>query len=146
MGREPGGVQAMGKKGTMTDRIAAAYALVPEIHCKGLCGSHCGPIGCSAAELDRMRENGALPPRLRQHPKHGIMCSHLTDGDRCAIYENRPMVCRLFGVVRRLKCPHGCKPARGFWTDDEATLALGAVDDGRPQYRALGDFGMRTEP
>lgn len=136
------------------DAIEAAYDAVPKIFCKGLCASACGPIGYSAAEADRMREDGALPPTIRQHPKHGkhdgcgdgIMCSQLTDDDRCAIYENRPMVCRLWGAVKRLKCPHGCKPARGFLTDEQAWGLLAAVEDGRPPQRALPNgVGMRLD-
>lgn len=130
----------------MTD-LAAAYALVPKVECKGLCADFCGPIACSAAEADAMRDDGVIPPGLRRHPKHGTVCSHLTDGDRCAVYAHRPMICRLFGAVHRLRCPHGCKPAGGYLDDEQAGALIRKVDDGRPPHRSLPPgVGLSTAP
>ncbi len=43
-----------------------------------------------------------------------LNCPYITqDGvGRCAIYSERPILCRLFGATEEesLKCPHGCKP------------------------------------
>lgn len=30
--------------------------------------------------------------------------------DGCSIYDDRPVMCRLFGAVEDLRCPHGCRP------------------------------------
>jgi Fe-S-cluster containining protein len=43
-------------------------------------------------------------------------------GGRCLGYEARPLVCRLFGVVPKMKCPWGCEPER--WLTDEEGWAL----------------------
>jgi Fe-S-cluster containining protein len=35
----------------------------------------------------------------------------------CNFYEQRPLICRLWGVVQRLRCPFGCVPER--WLSDK---------------------------
>lgn len=116
--------------------IAAVYARIPRIECKGLCAESCGPIGCSAREVDAMLDAGVVPPRLRMHPKLGATCSHLTDEGRCAIYAHRPLVCRLYGVVSGLRCPHGCKREGGYLSLNDVVALSRPLDDGRPDYNA----------
>lgn len=93
------------------------YAKVPDVHCKGLCHEACGPIMMSDAEQKRIQErHGFIPsaPIQRIAFTGGVdafTCSALKDG-RCSIYEDRPLVCRLFGAVRGnplMKCEFGCK-------------------------------------
>jgi len=36
-------------------------------------------------------------------------CPHLADNG-CTVYDERPLVCRLFGTTARLLCPHGRHP------------------------------------
>ncbi len=33
---------------------------------------------------------------------------------RCEAYGDRPMVCRIWGMVEELACPWGCRPEGGF--------------------------------
>ena len=126
----------------MTPRtLAQVYADVPDVPCKGLCQEACGPIGCSAIEADQLQDNGLALPRVRVHPQQGPMtCSHLTDAGRCAIYAHRPMVCRLFGAVKAMTCPHGCRPAGGMLTDEAAralAMELQAMSGGRIGHLAI---------
>lgn len=98
---------------------------IPEVTCKGLCQSVCGPIAYSAIEGDEISSSGYNLPAVRSHPEYGALtCSHLTDQGCCAIHEVRPLVCRLFGAVRALKCPHGCKPEGGYLSDQDARMLL----------------------
>jgi uncharacterized protein len=116
-------------------RLAAVYAAVPNVACKGLCQRACGPIACSATEADVMRDNGINPPGVQTHPTLGAMtCSHLGAAGRCDIYAHRPLVCRLYGAVKALRCEHGCRPAGGFLSEAKARGLLAAVDDGRPPH------------
>lgn len=127
----------------MGDRasLEAAYAAIPQMNCKGLCGYGCGPVGYSALENERMQENGAIPPAIKWNDKHGgAMCSHLTENERCAIYENRPLICRLFGAVQRLRCQHGCKPVGGFLTQERVMELFQMCEDGRPPLHALPEM------
>ena len=51
---------------------------------------------------------------------HGrtLACVFLDVVDRrCLVYEQRPMICRVYGVSRGLPCAHGCVPDR--WLTDE---------------------------
>lgn len=35
----------------------------------------------------------------------------------CQVYEDRPMVCRIWGLIEALACPWGCRPEGGFLDD-----------------------------
>ena len=56
------------------------------------------------------------------------MCTQLANG-RCSIYDQRPTVCRLWGDVPEMPCPHGCTPtlssAQGLMTMLESILGRG---------------------
>lgn len=45
-----------------------------------------------------------------------LTCPLLTPQRRCAAYESRPMICRLWGMVKKMRCPFGCRPSR--WLSD----------------------------
>ena len=48
----------------------------------------------------------------------------LTADRRCAVYEVRPMICRLWGLVERMPCPFGCRPEGGLLSDEEGARLL----------------------
>lgn len=119
--------------------IQAVYDRVPEVACKGLCQSACGPIGCSGAEANALQDNGVALPLITDHPTNGpLTCSHLSADGRCGIYTQRPLVCRLYGSVRFMTCPHGCKPKR-FLDDGEARSMMRELDalSTAPQHLAI---------
>ncbi len=109
--------------------LERVYAQVPDVACKGLCQRACGPIGISAIEADALAAAGIELPTVDSE----LTCSHLKEG-RCSIYANRPLVCRIFGAVKKLPCPHGCKPAGGYLSDVKARELLHAIDDGDRPY------------
>lgn len=51
-----------------------------------------------------------------------IACPLLTIDGRCSVYKHRPLICRLFGVVKKLQCPFGCEPSR--WLSDEEAFKM----------------------
>lgn len=98
---------------TRMRRIAAAatfeelYATIPEpVGCTGECWDSCGPIGYSVVEGERMDAAGGRPPNAHE-PRPGLMCTALTRDHRCAVYEARPTICRIWGVSEVLPCNHG---------------------------------------
>lgn len=120
------------------------WARVPDVQCRGLCSEACGPISMSAAELALLEGRvGTLTKPLSRHltGEAGLLrqaipgldtdafpliydtereaCPLLRDG-RCSQYQFRPLVCRLYGAVEALRCPHGCEPAGGFLPDTTA--------------------------
>lgn len=88
------------------DDLARAYALLPEIACKGLCQEACGPIGMTEREYERMRRKGGH----RTTTTADLDCPYLNAEGRCDVYAVRPMVCRAWGGVEGMECPWGCAP------------------------------------
>jgi len=91
--------------------LAAIYAKVPKLVCRGLCSESCGPIAASQLEVARLEH--ASGKKLSVDSE--LTCSALSGG-RCSAYEARPLICRLFGTVRGMRCPHGCAPEH--WLSD----------------------------
>ncbi len=97
------------------------YDSFPGIECKGLCYDNCTVIPLSDLELKYIGQDNismrfavninVLNCTLDEEEKHIPVCDMLVD-NRCSIYDKRPMICRLYGVVRGIECPHGCKPER----------------------------------
>lgn len=54
-----------------------------------------------------------------------LTCSLLRD-DRCSVYDIRPSICRLWGLVESMPCLWGCKPDR-YLTDPEGHAFLTRV-------------------
>lgn len=98
------------------ERRPPTLSPLPALACQRQCQASCGPIAATPRERDRI---------LRRHhrvlaPDHtGRRCRLLTEAGDCAVYEDRPMICRLWGLTRAMACPHGCVPER-WLTEDEA--------------------------
>lgn len=101
--------------------LDALYATLPRLDCRGWCSASCGPIATSARERARIeeRERRAL---TAEDP--GPHCSMLTETQRCRVYEIRPMICRLWGLVKGMPCPYGCRPDGGLLPDSEGKRLL----------------------
>lgn len=116
---------------------------IPSVECKGLCAESCGPIPCSSLERRLIEERAGKS--LQADGK--LRCTMLKDG-HCSVYSIRPMICRIWGAVEKLKCPHGCRPER-FLSDREAHRLTQAVEElaGDDHDRAVRDMlrGM-TDP
>lgn len=106
-----------------TGALSAIHGTLPKMECRGLCQESCGPIGMSAAEASSIRrKHGSLPVM-----NEDLSCSALVGG-RCSIYSDRPLICRLWGLVERMACPFGCLPEGGWLSDETAHAALSAVE------------------
>lgn len=121
-------------------RLRELYAQVPDVPCTGACHGACcfvdasdherrriervsgrelrtvdafkeadspAMIGAAGALGDtRTGQDGTLLARYR--------CSMLTADGRCSIYDDRPMICRLFGAAVGIECHKGCTPKDGL--------------------------------
>jgi hypothetical protein len=122
------------------EALEALWAQVPDVGCRGLCSSSCGPIVPARLEV-RVLE-GAAGRRLTTD-ETGTRCSMLADG-RCTAYAARPLICRLWGACEDMRCPWGCRPPRGvaLLTRAQAldllgaALALGGEDGSEVQARS----------
>lgn len=104
-------------------RLDALYATLPAIQCKGLCQQSCGPIAMTPVEFRRISEASGTTPTVDNKGT----CSLLKDG-KCSVYEQRPTVCRLFGIVKSMKCPFGCIPVPRYLTREEGFQFLRKVE------------------
>jgi len=82
------------------ERHEALYKQIPGFKCKEGCCDCCGPIPFSPWEWSRVSD---------KRKAKSIDCPYATNG-HCEIYEQRPLICRLYGTVKKMQCPHGCGP------------------------------------
>lgn len=88
------------------------YSRLGSFKCKGLCQNYCGPVPLTSGEAERLGIKGAVMTPCKGET---LSCDFLSSLGTCTEYENRPLVCRMFGAVDTplLKCPHGCAPIVG---------------------------------
>ncbi len=90
-------------KGTVAGVHRQLYADIPGFECIEGCTDCCGPVPWSTHEL---RQAGlTTPPQERADNA----CVFSLAGS-CGIHEARPLMCRLYGAVEDLRCPHGRGP------------------------------------
>ena len=119
----------------MSLKLAEIYAQIPDVECKKMCADFCGPIGMSEPEVKKIRERvGARPLGIQEvddgvflfNPKLSdgcLACPLLTKEKQCSVYSDRPAICRLWGTVKKMRCPHGCAP-KVFLTNEQARAIL----------------------
>lgn len=113
-------------------RLAELYAQIPEMDgCTGQCWVSCGPIDMSWRERQRIRHAGIrITPVMEAISADEVFaCEALTAGNRCAVYELRPLICRLWGTAEGLECPFGCLPVGGYLTRGQARMLIAASLD-----------------
>lgn len=115
---------------TALDEIRRLYDALPDLDCKGLCWNSCGPIDMSTAERERIVELGVEIPVFTEERSRRwanderLYCPALSFNANegrigCSIYEDRPMICRLWGMSEGdMSCPHGCVPLRRLSLDE----------------------------
>jgi Fe-S-cluster containining protein len=116
----------------MDEALKALYDRIPAIpDCTGQCWTSCGPIDMSDRERQRIRKRGfeITPIDDARVMTETYYCEALTRDRRCAVYELRPLVCRLWGASESLKCPYGCIP-EGGWISDQVAYEL-IIESGR---------------
>lgn len=94
--------------------IDLIYIQVPKIDCKGKCSASCGPITAYDNEVDlfEKRTGKDFPDALEMLESGNLTCPHLNLLGRCDVYQNRPLICRLWGVAEGMPCVFGCTPER----------------------------------
>lgn len=91
-----------------TNREIIAYLRerIPTFECTKGCHDCCGPVTTSSEEMSRLpfKSDAAHDAALAE-----FNCVHLGPHG-CTVYEERPLICRLFGTTPNMPCPNGCKP------------------------------------
>lgn len=80
---------------------------IPAFACKPGCHDCCGPVTASSEEVSRfpVKSDKAHAAALAE-----LNCPYLGE-NRCEVYSERPLICRLFGTTPRLPCPNGQRPS-----------------------------------
>lgn len=86
--------------------VRALWEKVPSVNCKGLCTECCGPIAMSPAEQAVLDAKNITVGFDRET----LTCDKLNPFGKCSIYNDRPLVCRLWGAVPDMPCAWGCEP------------------------------------
>ncbi len=105
-------------------KLEELYKRIPKIDCKGDCHHSCTIIPASKIEIKRAREKMLKNPfnpvhALQNLQDKKIPCCAALKERRCAIYNIRPAICRLYGVAEGIECQFGCKPDK-LMTKQEA--------------------------
>lgn len=109
---------------------------IPSFDCKPHCHACCGLVPFTDSEKARVQVvrpleqwepfvNGSWVPRAALDT---FRCPFLT-ASGCGIYQDRPMVCRLFGAVDHpnMNCPMGCGPKRKLSESQSRAMLAGAA-------------------
>jgi uncharacterized protein len=94
---------------------------MPKFECIPGCTDCCGPVPSSREEIRRAPMLANALDRLQTLVDEEVLgwcatCDYARPGHGCAIYEDRPFVCRLFGVSEdpKLTCVHGRGSSKKF--------------------------------
>lgn len=92
---------------TPTDRtIRELRRQIPSFACVPGCHDCCGPVTTSSTEMARLPVKSEA---VHEAALAALSCPHL-GADGCQVYDERPLICRLFGTTPRLPCPNGRRP------------------------------------
>lgn len=80
------------------------YPTLPVMQCDAGCGKCCGPVPVRRMEFQVIEE--FIAARGIEPVAQGLTCP-LYLGGTCAVYEVRPMLCRVYGHLAGMNCPHG---------------------------------------
>ncbi len=106
------------------EALEQVYAQLPEMQCQGLCADSCCSMALTVVEQRNIREQTGKTLPLAHA---GSFCPALTMLKQCSVYEVRPAICRLWGMVPAMRCNYGCRPVGGFLTDKDAYELLAKV-------------------
>lgn len=87
-------------------RVDTLRRQIPGFACVPGCHDCCGPVTASSEELSR------LPVKSEAEHDAALAdfnCVHLGPHG-CEVYDQRPLICRLFGTTPSLPCPRGQGP------------------------------------
>ena len=100
---------------------------IPHVNnCPRTCSDCCGPVPFTEAEFKALPRKHRRTLSMRQFADGSDKCCFSTPSG-CAIYDRRPLMCRLFAAVDfpLLTCPRGARADRPL-THDEARIMIKA--------------------
>ncbi len=114
---------------TRAEALDEIYAQLPTIDCRGLCWDSCGPLDLPQVEQQRIeKEAGVVIDRSSWIHDGPRICPALGMLHTCTVYDIRPLICRIWGMTKRLPCTYGCVPSR-YLSEEETYSLLAKVYD-----------------
>lgn len=113
------------------EKLDKIYKKLPKLNCKGKCVASCSLIKIGDLERKRIEKvvgkdhfikDSDMLDFVQNNPPDTWICALLKEG-KCTVYNIRPLICRLFGLVEKMRCPFGCVPDR-WLSDNEARKFL----------------------
>lgn len=111
--------------------LREVWTAMPSIECKGLCWQSCSTVPVFPIELELLEKHagrelkvtalGYASGRVVGLGELMEPCPFLVL-QRCTAHEVRPVICRAYGVVEGLRCPHGCEPKKLLSNDEQFRL------------------------
>ena len=89
-----------------SQKISALRRQIPSFECVPGCHDCCGPVTTSPEEMSRLPRKTAAEQAAAMDE---LNCVHLGP-QGCQVYDQRPLICRLFGTTPNLPCPRGQGP------------------------------------
>ncbi|GAA0720148.1 YkgJ family cysteine cluster protein [Dactylosporangium roseum] len=119
---------------TIHETLDAIYAELPAIECRGQCHDSCTNIDMTGVERRRIVQvAGVTIPRRTVHDPV-MPCPALTMFKRCSVYEIRPLICRLWGLTRVMRCSYGCVPEGGYLPEPVALEYIARVHEAAGEH------------
>lgn len=136
----------MGKLSPRDARLFAKldelYSRLPTMACRKQCGMACGPMTLTDAEARRLQVHTHVKPRTVEEHR----CVYLTPQGTCRAYAVRPLICRAWGTMKMLSCPHGCVPSEWLDIHDYLLLAQAVERLGGGRVLRTHDDGLGHQP
>lgn len=99
---------------TNIEKMEALRQRIPSFRCIVGCHDCCGPVTVATEEMSR------LP--VKTEAEHAAALAELScpylGKNGCEVYQERPLICRLFGTTPRMLCPNGQRPV--YMIDNDA--------------------------
>jgi uncharacterized protein len=123
------------------------YAEIPKFKCIEGCTDCCGPVPATRDEKRLAPLLKGAVEQVENFVDESILswcasCPYARPGHGCAIYNDRPLLCRLFGTSESpdLTCRHGCHSEKQFTVAQTNRLMarylkLFSPEDRQEQYR-----------
>jgi hypothetical protein len=100
------------------DIVARLREHIPAFECVEGCHDCCGPVTTSSEEMSR------LPVKTEAEHEVALAdmsCVHLGPNG-CTVYDERPLICRLFGTTPRMPCPNDRRPEEMIGSEVEGQI------------------------
>lgn len=92
--------------GCNSEKIRDLRRQIPSFECVPGCHDCCGPVTTSSEEMSRLPRK---TPAEQEAALNELNCVHLGPHG-CTVYDERPLICRLFGTTKTLPCPNDRRP------------------------------------